>query len=87
MASSRDPLAQLEAQRAYFASDDHIRAEVAIWADSTPEERLHELDAMSADNEARLAQLDDATLERLHRLRALSPDAEAILASLRRMPR
>jgi len=38
----------LEAQRAYFASDDHIRREVAVWADITPEERLAEAAQMCA---------------------------------------
>lgn len=84
MASSRDPLDQLEAQRAYFASDDHIREEVAIWADATPEERLRELDAMSADNEAMLARIDDKALARMRELHRLTPDAEAILVNLRR---
>lgn len=31
----------------------------AIWADTTPEQRLRELDAMSADNEVILARMDD----------------------------
>lgn len=84
MVSSRDPLQQLEAQRAYFASGDHIRDEVAIWADTTPEERLRELDAMSADNEAMLARIDDEALARMRELRAQTPDAEAILVHLRR---
>jgi hypothetical protein len=39
-------LAMLEAQRAHFASDDHIRREVAVWRDATPTERLAELAEM-----------------------------------------
>jgi hypothetical protein len=39
-------IAKLEAQRAYFASDDHIRREVAAWSDASPEERLAALAEM-----------------------------------------
>jgi len=41
-------LAKLEAQRAYFASDDHIRREVQVWTDATPAERLAEVARMCA---------------------------------------
>lgn len=33
-------LARLEAQRAYFASDEHLRERAAVWRDATPEECL-----------------------------------------------
>lgn len=46
MGYTAEMLAKLEAQRAYFASDDHIRSEVAVWADATPAERLAELARM-----------------------------------------
>jgi hypothetical protein len=46
MAYTPAQLAMLEAQRAHFASDDHIRREVAVWSDATPTERLAELAAM-----------------------------------------
>lgn len=77
-----DPLAQLEAQRAHFASDEHIREEVAMWADTTPEQRLEALAAMSAANDAMLERVDDAALERMRRLRELPADVVAILESL-----
>ncbi len=32
--------ATLERQRAYFASDDHIRDRAAVWRDASPEECL-----------------------------------------------
>lgn len=83
MSSKSDALAQLEAQREHFASDDHIREEVRIWADSSPEERLRELESMSSYNDAMLARIDDARLERLRRARALPPDAIAILERIR----
>lgn len=77
----------LEAQREHFASDDHVREEVRMWADTTPEQRLRELDAMSADNEVILARMNDATLARLHRLRELPADALAILENIRKASR
>ena len=82
-----DPLAQLEAQREHFASDEHVREEVRIWADTSPDERLRELAAISASNDTMLARLDDARLERMRRLRAVTPEVEAILARIRRASR
>lgn len=82
-----DSLAKLEAQRAYFASDEHIRDEVRIWADSTPEERLRELDAMSSENEIMLERMDGARLERVRELRAMSPETQGLLERLRKASR
>jgi hypothetical protein len=82
-----DPLAQLLAQREHFASDDHIREEVRIWSDTSPEDRLRELAAMSADNDAMLENVDDAALERMRRLRTPSPDTIAILEQLAKAAR
>lgn len=48
MTYTPEMLAKLEAQRAHFASDDHIRREVAVWADATPAERLAALAEMCA---------------------------------------
>ena len=81
MAYTPEMLAVLEAQRAYFASDDHVRREVAVWADATPAERLAEAAEMCAagahflalhDREPVPDPLPDDTLEllaRLHRVR------------------
>lgn len=80
--ASPDPLAQLEAQRAHFASDEHIREEVAMWADTTPEQRLEVLAAMSEANDAMLERVDDAALERMWRLREPPADTVAILETL-----
>jgi hypothetical protein len=77
-----DPLTQLEAQRAHFASDRHVYDEVAIWADATPEQRLAELASMSAANDAMLARIDEATLERMRALRAPGPDVVQLLETL-----
>jgi hypothetical protein len=78
------PAQWLEAQRAHFASDDHIRREVAVWADATPQERLAELAAMSTASEFYLQRLDDAVLGRMRALRDLPPDTVAILEGIRR---
>ncbi len=77
----------LDAQRAHFASDDHIREEVEVWADATPQERLAELAAMSAASEFYLARLDDAALIRLRALRELPADTVAILEGIRKASR
>jgi hypothetical protein len=82
-----NPSAQLEAQREHFASDEHVREEVRAWADATPEERLRELAAMSAANDAMLARIDEATLERMHRARELPPDTVELLEQLVRAAR
>ena len=76
-------LAQLEAQRAYFASDDHIRREVAVWADSTPEERLAEVADMCAMADYFLAQLEPAALERALTREPLPADSAAVFVALR----
>jgi hypothetical protein len=80
---SRDILLKLEAQRAYFASDERIKERVALWADATPLERLLELGDDSA-----LERLAPDQLDRLLTLRnALPDDTVAILEALRRSNR
>jgi hypothetical protein len=75
--------AMLEAQRAYFASDDHIRREVAMWTDSTPEERLAAAAKMCAAGYRFLLQTDHETLARIQACDAMPADTLAILAALR----
>jgi hypothetical protein len=58
-------LALIEAQRAYFASDDHLRREVEPWRDASPEERLAAVVEMCAAGDYFLSQLDPETLERV----------------------
>ncbi len=77
-------LAMLEAQVAYFASDEHIRAEVEVWRDATPEERLAELQRMCEDADHFLAQLPADQLERALAPDPLPPDSLELLAALRR---
>jgi hypothetical protein len=76
--------ALLEAQRAYFASDDHLRREVEPWRDASPEERLAAVAEMCAAGDYFLSQLDPETLERVLRPVPLPDDTIQILMALRR---
>ena len=76
-------LALLEAQRAYFASDDHIRREAEAWRDASPEERLAAVAEMCAAGDYFLSQLDPDTLERVLRPVPLPDDTIEILMALR----
>jgi hypothetical protein len=80
-------IAMLEAQRAYFTSDDHIRREVAVWADSTPEERLAEMAEMCAAGDYFLSRLEPEALERALRRDPLPADTEELFMAIRRLPR
>jgi hypothetical protein len=80
-------LAQLEAQIAYFRSDDRIREEVALWADATPEQRLAELPGMCAAADHFLSRLDPAALERALAPEPLPADSIAVLSALRHAAR
>jgi hypothetical protein len=76
-------LALIEAQRAYFASDDHLRREAEPWRDASPEERLAAVAEMCAAGDYFLSQLDPETLERVLRPVPLPEDTIAILRALR----
>jgi hypothetical protein len=76
-------LAMLERQREHFSSDDHIRREVEVWRDATPEERLAEVAEMCAAGDFFLSQLDPPALDRVLRPEPLPADTVAILMALR----
>jgi len=76
-------LAMLERQREYFSSDDHIRREVEVWRDATPEERLATVAEMCAAGDFFLSQLDPEVLERVLQPEPLPDDTIAILMALR----
>jgi hypothetical protein len=80
-------LAMLERQREYFSSADHIRREVEVWQDCTPEERLAELAAMCAAGDFFLSQQDPQLLERMLEPEPLPEDTIAILMALRQSGR
>jgi hypothetical protein len=77
----------LAAQAAHFASDDHVRREVEIWRDATPEQRLAELAGMCAMADHFLSRLDADTLDRVLTPQRLPDDAIAALVALRKLPR
>ena len=69
----------LERQRAHFASDEHIKQRVAIWADTSPAERFSYLGSEAVER------MSEQAVERLHRShRTLPEDTIQILANLRR---
>jgi hypothetical protein len=76
-------LALIEAQRAYFASDDHIKREGELWRDASPEDRLAAVAEMCAAGDYFLSQLDPETLERALRPVPLPEDTIEILIALR----
>lgn len=78
-----EQLAMLERQREHFSSDDHIRREVEVWKNSTPEERLAELAEMCAAGHFFLSRMDPQQLERVLRPEPLPEDTIAILMALR----
>lgn len=79
-----EQLAMLEAQVAHFASDDHIRAEVEVWRDATPTERLAELERMCAIADHFMSQLPPEQLERMMTREPLPEESISILAALRK---
>jgi hypothetical protein len=84
VADNSEALAKLEAQRAYFASDDRIRDRVALWRDATPAECL----AATAEECAAAAQLlamkDPDELAAVLAPAPIPADTVAILEELQR---
>jgi hypothetical protein len=78
---------ELEAQRAHFASDEHVKARAAVWRDASPEEHLvaviaqcreadYFLDLKSPEELARVlepAPLPDDTIAILERIARFTP--------------
>lgn len=77
----------LERQVAYFSSDEHIRSETEIWADTPPDDRLAELSEMCKASDPYFEQLEEPQLERLWRLRTLPADTVEILELVRKSSR
>ena len=73
---------QLEAQRAYFASDDYIREEVAPWRDTTPAQRLAEAARMCEVGAHFWSRLDAPARERVRAAEALPADTIELLERL-----
>lgn len=83
-ASTSEMLAQLEAQRAYFASDAHLIERAALWRDASPEECLAATFALCADADAILAMKSPEDIERTLAREPLPADTLEILAMLAR---
>lgn len=85
--AEREELERLEAQRAAFASDAHLRARAAMWRDASPEERLRAAAEACDAAEELLALKSEAELARVLEPAALPPDTVAILEALQRAAR
>jgi hypothetical protein len=77
----------LEAQRAYFASDEHIKERATEYRTMTPEECLAEVVELCRDAEYFLSMKSPAELERILEPEPLSADTIAILERLQRCER
>jgi hypothetical protein len=84
VAYTAEMLAKLEAQRAYFASDDHIRARAAVWRDATPEERLVAVADQCREADDMLSLKTPDELERILAPVPLPEDTIAILEAIQR---
>lgn len=82
-AYTTEQLAMLRAQVEHFASAEHVRREVDAWRDSTPEERLAELDRMCEAADQILAELPPDQLERALAREPLSEESIRLLTALR----
>jgi len=72
-------IAMIEAQRAYFASDDRIRDRAALWIDATPAECLAAVYESCEEAAFFLSRLDPAGLEQALTPLPLPPDSQALL--------
>ncbi len=75
-------LAVLDAQRAWFASDEHIKERAAIWRDATPEECLEAVAELCTEAAMFLSRLSDSELERALAPDPLPPDTARLLEAI-----
>jgi hypothetical protein len=80
-------LAKIAAQRAYFASDDHLRERAAAWRDATPEQCLAAVVEQCREAEYFLSQKTADELERALAPEPIPADTLAILERLQRQQR
>jgi hypothetical protein len=78
-------LAILERQRAYFASDEHLRFRGSVWRDATPEECLAALEEQCKDAEEMYALKTPDELAALLQPVPIPADTLALLAALQRV--
>jgi hypothetical protein len=79
-----DELAKIDAQRAYFASDERIVERAAVWRDATPEECLAATAEECAAAEQMLAIKSPEELGRALAPAPIPEDTIAILEALQR---
>lgn len=84
MAFTADQLAVLEAQRAYFASDELIRERAAMWRGASPEECLVAVIESCTEAAYFLSLKSPEELERVLAPVPLPPDTLLILEALQR---
>jgi hypothetical protein len=87
MASEAEMLAVLEAQRAWFSSDEHIKERAKLWRDATPEECLQATAELCAEAAFLLSRLSDEQLERALRPEPIPPDTLELLEAIHRSSR
>jgi hypothetical protein len=87
VAFTPDMLARIEAQRAYFASDDHLRERAAIWRDATPEQCLVAVIEQCREAEYVLSLKSPDELERVLAPEPIPEDTLAILENLQQQAR
>ena len=80
-------LEQIEAQRAHFASDEHIRERAAVWRDVSPEECLVAVIDQCREAEYFLSLKTPEELERVLASPPIPPDTLEILARLQHAAR
>jgi hypothetical protein len=78
-------LAQIEAQRAYFASDELIKDRASLWRDATPEECLAAVIESCNEAERLLSMKTPEELERVLAPEPIPADTLAILERLQRV--
>jgi hypothetical protein len=83
MASEAEMLAVIEARRAWFASDEHIKERAAIWRAATPEECLEAVAELCTEAAAFLSRLSESELDRALAPDPLPPDTVQRLEAIR----
>lgn len=82
VAFTPEMLAKIEAQRAYFASDELIRERASVWRDASPQECLAATHEECETASVMLARLEPEVRERSLQPEALPPDTETLLMHL-----
>ena len=87
MASEAEMLAVLEAQRAWFSSDEHIKERAKLWRDATPEECFEATAELCTEAAFFLSRLSEDELERALAPDPIPPDTIELLESICRSSR